>query len=50
MKLILRIVNLWPLFMALLILSTAWKQVWQHAAASNSPILQKLAGAALYQL
>ena len=48
-KLFLRIANLWPLFMALLILDTAWKIAWQHAALSSSPIVQKFAGAALFQ-
>jgi len=48
-KLLLKIANVWPLFMAFLILDTAWKLGWQHAALSSSPIVQKLAGAALYQ-
>lgn len=49
MKLILRIANIWPLFLALLLLDTAWKVSWQHLANTSSPILRALAGAALYQ-
>jgi hypothetical protein len=48
-KLLLRIANVWPLVVAFLILDTAWKLAWQHAAISSSPLLQKLAGAALFQ-
>lgn len=50
MKLILQLRNLFPLFLALLILNTAWKQVWQHIAArGGTGVLAKFAGAALYQ-
>lgn len=48
-KLILRISNLWPLFLALLILDTAWTTGWRYVARSSSPFLQALAGAALVQ-
>lgn len=50
MKLILRIGNLFPLFLALLILSTGWKIAWQHAAKSSNSVVRALAGAAAYQL
>lgn len=51
MKLILRIGNLFPLFVALLIVGTVWRQVWEHVAAraGSQSVLGKLAGAALYQ-
>lgn len=50
-KLILRIGNIWPLFLALLILGTAWKVAWHHVGnkAPAGSWLSKLAGAALYQ-
>ncbi len=51
MKLILRITNVVPLFMAFLILSTVWKLGWQHLAVnSKSRAAQALAGAAATQL
>lgn len=51
MKLILRIGNLFPLFLALLLLDTAWKQGWQHLAARTQPgsFWNTIAGAAAYQ-
>jgi hypothetical protein len=51
MKLALRLVNLMPLFMALLIVGTVWKQLWQHVAASTGPgsVWSAIAGAAAYQ-
>lgn len=49
MKLLLKIVNVWPLFVAFLILDTAWKLTWQHVALSPNPLAQKFAGAALFQ-
>ena len=50
-KRILHIANLFPLFLGLLILSTLWKQAWQHVAnrAPSGSTASKLAGAALYQ-
>ncbi len=51
MKLILRISNLVPLFMGLLIVGTVWKLGWQHLAAnSRAAWVQSLAGAAAFQL
>lgn len=51
MKLILRISNVVPLFMAFLILSTVWKLGWQHLGASaKSRWAQAIAGAAATQL
>jgi hypothetical protein len=50
MKLFLRIGNLFPLFVALLIVGTSWKLVWQHLAArSRSRFWQTIAAAAAYQ-
>lgn len=51
MKLALRLVNLVPLFMALLIVGTVWKQGWQHIASKAAPgsFLAAIAGAAAYQ-
>jgi hypothetical protein len=50
-KLFLRLVNLLPLFAALLIVGTAWKLGWQYAAskARQGSVLAALAGAAAYQ-
>ncbi len=51
LKLILRIANIWPLFLALLILNTAWKIGWHYVAARSGGggFAAKLAGSALYQ-
>lgn len=51
-KLFLRLVNLVPLFAALLIVGTGWKLFWQHVAANarRGSVLSALAGAAFYQL
>lgn len=50
MKLILRISNLFPLFLALLLVGTAWKLGWQYAASkSSAKWVQSLAGGAAYQ-
>ena len=50
MKLILRISNLFPLYLALLIVNTAFKLGWQHVAANaKSRWVTALAGAAAYQ-
>jgi hypothetical protein len=50
-KLILRLVNLFPLFVALLLVGTLWKLVWQHVAhsARRGSVASSFAGAALYQ-
>ena len=50
MKLILRISNLFPLFLALLIVNTVWKLGWQHLGANaKSRWAQAVAGAAAFQ-
>lgn len=50
MKLILRIANVFPLFLAFLLVGTVWKLGWQHLAAnSKSKVAQAIAGAAAYQ-
>jgi hypothetical protein len=50
-KLFLRLVNILPLLAALLILDTAFKLTWQHAAsrARRGSIVSALAGAMAYQ-
>lgn len=50
-KPILRIVNLFPVFLGLLILGTVWIQGWQKVAAAtpSGSVLNRLAGAALTQ-
>lgn len=51
MKLFLRFVNLLPLFLAILLVGTVWKLLWQHVAvnAKRGSIGASLAGAAAYQ-
>ena len=49
-KLILRISNVIPLFMAFLIVGTMWKLGWQHLGANvKSRAGQAIAAAAAYQ-
>ena len=49
-KLILRITNVVPLFMAFLIVGTVWKQGWQHLGANaKSRVIQAIAAAGAYQ-
>lgn len=51
MRLLFRLETIAPLFIAILLLGTLWKQTWQHVAARSQPgsVLSRLAGAAAYQ-